>query len=79
MNIYVVLIHDWEENEHYIIGTYSNSEKAISAMDAYMATEHGQNEFTDWDYDYPAGNWLYFYEGFTGEIQRTRLDEETES
>ena len=75
MEVYVVMIHDWEENEHYPLGVYSSRAKAGEAMDGYMAADFGLSEFTDWELDDLAGNWQYFYSGFTVEIQRLHLDE----
>ena len=75
MEVYVVLIHDWEENEHYPLGVYSTSAKAHEAMDGEMSTNHGLNEYTDWEHDYAGGCSCYFYDGFTVEIQRVLVDD----
>lgn len=74
MEVYIVIIHDWAENEHYPLGVYSTRAKAGEAMDGYMATDFGLSEYTDWELDDLAGNWQYFYGDFTVEIQRFPLD-----
>lgn len=72
---YVVTVHDWEENEHYPLGVYSTDAKAHEAMDGEMATAHGLNEYTDWEHDYTGNRSAYFYDGFTVEIERFRVDD----
>ena len=74
---YVVTIHDWEENEHYPLGVYSTDAKAHEAMDGEMSAVHGQSEYTDWENDCMKMNKCssYFYDGFTVEIERFRVDD----
>lgn len=76
MEVYIVIIHDWEENEHYPLGVYSSKAEAGRAMDGHMAAEHGFSEFSDWEHDHDAGCSYFFYDGFTVEIQRAQLDED---
>jgi hypothetical protein len=44
-------------------------------MDGAMAADYGQSEYTDWDTDWAGGQWWYFYEGYTAQIERTILDD----
>lgn len=74
MEIYVVLLHDWPNNEHYTLGAYSTRALAGEAMEGTMSADYGKTEYTDWDLNDMAGNWQYFYEDFTVEIQRMILD-----
>ena len=75
MKIYVVLLHDWPNDEHYILGAYSTLALAGEAMEGIMNADYGKTEYTDWDLNDIAGNWQYFYEDFTVEIQRMTLDD----
>ena len=71
---FVVTIHDWEENEHYPLGVYSTEAKAHEAMDGEMSAMHGLSEYTDWENDWMNARNSYFYDGFTVEIERFRVD-----
>ena len=71
---YLVLVHDWSENEHYPIGVYTTEAKAGEAMDGYMADMYGLNEYTDWERDTISGSCSYFYDDFTVDIQRMITD-----
>ncbi len=75
MEIYVILLHDWPNNEHYILGAYSTLALAGEAMEGIMNADYGKTEYIDWDLNDMAGNWQYFYEDFTVEIQRMILDD----
>lgn len=75
MNEFIVIVHDWRENEHYPLGVFSTQAKAMENIDGYMAAEYGFSEYTDWELNPISGNYQYYYEGFTVEVQEAILDD----
>ena len=75
MEIYIVTIFDYRKCGTTLVGAYSTLANAHTAMDGAMAADYGQNEYTDWDTDWASGQWWYFYEGYTAQIDRTILDD----
>ncbi len=75
MEIYIVTIFDCYRSEIILVGAYSTLANAHTAMSGTMAADYGKNEYTDWNTDYVGGQWWYFYEGYTAQIERTILDD----
>lgn len=75
MGIYIVTIFDYRKCGTILVGAYSTLTNAYTAMKDAMAADYGQNEYTDWDSDFTGGQWWYFYEGYTAQIERTILDD----
>ena len=75
MEIYVVTIFDYRNCATTLVGAYSTHANAHTAMDGVMAADYGQSEYTDWDTDWAGGQWWYFYEGYTAQIERVILDD----
>lgn len=75
MEIYVVTIFDYRNCATTLVGAYSTHANAHTAMEGVMAADYGLFEYTDWDTDYVSGQWWYFYEGYTAQIDRTLLDD----
>lgn len=75
MEIYIVTIFDYRKCGTTLVGAYSTLVNAHTAMDGAMAADYGQNEYTDWDSDLADGQWWYFYEGYTAQIERVILDD----
>ena len=75
MEIYIVTIFDYRKCSSILVGAYSTLANAHTAMDGAMAADYGLNEYVDWDSDYVGGQYRYFYEGYTAQIERTILDD----
>lgn len=77
MEIYVVTAYDCRAGEAYLVGAYSTHENAFSAIKDVMAP-CGQNNYIDSEHDWASGHWWFFYKGYTAEIYRTILDDNTD-
>ena len=75
MEIYIVTIFDYRKCGTTLVGAYSTLANAHTAMDGAMAADYGLSEYVDWDSDLTDGQWRYFYEGYTAQIDRVILDD----
>lgn len=75
MKIYIVTIFDYRKCSTILVGAYSTRANAYTAMNRVMSTNYEQNGCIDWDNDCAGGQWRYFYEGYTAQIDRTILDD----
>lgn len=74
MEIYIVTIFDYRKCGTTLVGAYSTIANAITNMYEAMSTDYDQNEYVDWDSDFEDGQWRFFYEGYTAQIDRVVLN-----